>query len=92
MRRLTAILAGPVVTGYMVTACLFMTAIHASRWNPQPDPPAVTVYLPPCDDDAPGHPVTGTCWLLDDGPGGVLVRVFPYPYAPVPLYVLRESQ
>ena len=57
--------------------------------------PAVTVTvqptlgsLPPCDDDAPGRPITGPCWLLDDD----MTAVWPYPYAPTPLAVLRGSQ
>lgn len=48
---------------------------------------AVTVTLPPCDDDHPGAPVTGPCWLADNG----TVAVWPYPYAPHPLYVLTGS-
>lgn len=48
----------------------------------------IGVHLPPCDDDAPGKPVTGPCWLSDDG----RVAVWPYPYAPQPWYVLDGSQ
>jgi hypothetical protein len=54
--------------------------------------PAVTVptlgSIPPCDDDAPGRPITGPCWLVDDD----MTAVWPYPYAPTPLAVLRDSQ
>lgn len=44
--------------------------------------------LPPCDDDAPGHPVTGMCWLADDG----TVSIWPRPYADQPLEILEPSQ
>lgn len=47
-----------------------------------------TAQLRPCDEDRPGHPVTGPCWLADDG----TLAVWPYPYAPAPLYVLQGSQ
>lgn len=50
--------------------------------------PAVSATLPPCDDSSPGHPVTGPCWLTDDGG----TAVWPYPYAPQPLYVLEASR
>jgi hypothetical protein len=57
-------------------------------------PPAATVpaHLPPCDSDVPGLPVTGQCWLWDDDDQGVTrIRIFPYPYAPTPLYVLEGT-
>lgn len=44
--------------------------------------------IPPCDDDAPGRPITGPCWLVDDD----MTAVWPYPYAPTPVAVLRGSQ
>ena len=47
----------------------------------------VRVDLPSCDDDAPGRPITGTCWLADDDQ----VAVWPYPYAPEPIYVLTGA-
>lgn len=74
-----SLVAGPVLTR------------HTSPAPAIPAPAVTTATLPACDDDAPGDPVTGPCWLLDDGPGGRLVRVFPYPYAPQPLYVLAGS-
>lgn len=74
-----SLVAGPLVAGPLV-------ARHRD-----PVPAATTATLPACDDDFPGHPVTGPCWLIDDGPGGTLVRVFAYPYAPEPLYVLAGS-
>ena len=79
-----SLVAGPLVAGPLVAGPL--VARHRD-----PVPAAPTVTLPACDDDAPGHPVTGPCWLIDDGPGGTLVRVFAYPYAPEPLYVLAGS-
>jgi len=81
-----------------VTAMITMAVLSVSlvagplvARHRDPVPAATTVTLPACDDDAPGHPVTGPCWLIDDGPGGTLVRVFAYPYAPEPLYVLAGS-
>jgi len=81
-----------------VTAMITMAVLSVSlvagplvARHRDPVPAATTVTLPACDDDAPGHPVTGPCWLIDDGPGGTLVRVFAYPYAPEPLYVLTGS-
>lgn len=51
-------------------------------------PMTAPLHLPPCDDDAPGRPVVGTCWLADDDG----VAVWPHPYAPTPLAVLEPSQ
>ena len=81
-----------------VTAMITMAVLSVSlvagplvARHRDPVPAATTVTLPACDDDTPGHLVTGPCWLIDDGPGGTLVRVFAYPYAPEPLYVLAGS-
>ena len=59
-------------------------------WEPRDQ---VTRHLPPCDSDVPGLPVTGVCWLVDDdGPEGqTRISVWPWPYAPAPLYVLEGS-
>ena len=53
-------------------------------WYPVTPP----VHVPPCDDDAPGKPITGTCWLADDGG----VAVWPRPYAPAPIYILAGAK
>jgi hypothetical protein len=51
-------------------------------------PATGTLYLPPCDDDAPGRPIQGTCWLLDDGG----IAIWPAPYQGDPIVVLMPSQ
>ena len=80
------------ITMAVLSVSLVAGPLVARHRDPAPAPvAATTATLPACDDDAPGHPVTGPCWLIDDGPGGTLVRVFAYPYAPEPLYVLTGS-
>jgi hypothetical protein len=84
------------ITMAVLSVSLVAGPLVARHRDPAPAPApapvaATTVTLPACDDDAPGRPVTGPCWLIDDGPGGTLVRVFAYPYAPEPLYVLAGS-
>jgi len=64
---------------------------HNGAWWPVTD----ALRLPPCDDDAPGKPIIGTCWLLDDdGPNGERrVSVWRHPYDPAgPWLVLEGSQ
>lgn len=52
-------------------------------WWPRTPP----LRLPTCDRDIPGAPVTGTCWLADDGS----VAVWPRPYASGPVAILEGS-
>ena len=84
--------AGAVLAvGTLVGVTIGISA-HAATETPRAHP--VGVHLPPCDDDAPGKPITGPCWLIDDdGPGRqTRISVWPYPYAPQPWYVLDGSQ
>lgn len=86
-RGLVALLVGSVTFVGLSGALLLGHALHQT---PGQAPPVVTVvqHLRPCDDDAPGDPVTGACWLSDDGG----VAIWPYPYAPEPLMILDPSE
>lgn len=53
-------------------------------WHPVTPP----IALVPCDQDTPGQPVTGPCWLSDSG----TLAIWPHPYATTPLYRLEGSQ
>lgn len=84
-------LAVGVLLGVGVLLVIAPTWLAHREASLPPAPPAVTVTtmptlgtLPACDDDAPGRPVTGPCWLMDDGG----MAVWPYPYAPTPVAVM----
>lgn len=87
-----ALVASIAAIAVSVVAAPALRALRPSE-GPQTVPvvaPVATgpVDLPACDDDAPGRPVTGPCWLLDDGQ----LAVWPYPYAPAPIYRLEGWQ
>lgn len=50
-------------------------------------PVTPTVTLPACDDNRPGQPVAGPCWLAD----GNQVAVYPRPHG-TPLYILAGAK
>lgn len=81
------------ITMAVLSVSLVAGPLVARHRAPAPVAPTVTVtshdvkILPPCDDDAPAHPVTGPCWQWDEG----TLAVWPYPYAPAPLYVLVKT-
>ena len=77
-----------IVTGTVFGALGAVLALALSVPAPQVPvkaPESVTVTLPPCDATDP--PTQGPCWLWDDD----TIAVWPYPYAPTPLYVLAGS-
>lgn len=96
MNRKSVQSAASILAMLLWMGALIVTAVSMNRSVDRLDrlvdahntPPAVVrVDLPSCDDDAPGRPITGTCWLWDDDQ----VAVWPYPYAPQPLYVLTGA-
>lgn len=83
-RTIAAMIAVALIGG---SGGLVLGTAIGSPQSPAQTPAPVTVTLPPCDDDRPGQAITGPCWLTDDD----TVAVWPYPYAPAPLYVLAPS-
>jgi hypothetical protein len=86
MRPSIAIVTGAVLGA--AVAVILAVGFRPADPAPVPAPVPVMVQLPPCDDDAPGRPVTGPCWLSDED----RVWIYPYPYASAPMYVLNGSQ
>lgn len=79
-----------IVTGVVFGVLAAVLALAQPTRQSAPQVPArapesVTVTLPPCDATDP--PTQGPCWLWDDD----TIAVWPYPYAPTPLYVLAGS-
>lgn len=91
MRRLREAIK---LAAYVVVVAVGIMTLWQGLWpHHEPPQPPTLGSIPACDDDAPGRPVTGPCWLLDDdGPDGQRrISVWPYPYAPTPLAVLAGS-
>jgi hypothetical protein len=82
----------PILAVLAIVAVTMWALIHQTERETLQQRPAITwpsgQHLPPCDDGAPGAPVTGPCWLTDDGG----TAIWPYPYASEPVAILEPSQ